>query len=216
MGRFRFSITTLLVVITLLAAGLAAFVSQSEFGASGAYTGFVALLCLAVAGAALVKTGGRAFWIGFALFGWFYWGTQYEPNPELSMRVLSSFRVWPPVERPVRRPPLLTDDFLKFVEQNTTAKLEKGAAVNALWTNGAYYPGTIVQKNSAGQYLIAWSDGSAPLWVAASNIRAGGEYIHTTGQSLLGALFALGGGGLAFVVFGSRATQPPDKAAAQA
>jgi hypothetical protein len=206
MGRFRFSITTLLVVITLLAAGLAAFVSQSEFGASVAYTGFVALLCLAVAGAVLVKTGGRAFWIGFALFGWFYWGTQYDPDRELSTRAFSSFRVWTPVEQPIRHPPLVTDGFLQFVEQKTTAKLEKGAAVNARWTNGAYYPGAIVQKNGAGQYLIAWSDGSTPLWVAASNIRAGGEHIHATGQSLLGALFALGGGGLAFVLFGNRTT----------
>jgi hypothetical protein len=206
MGRFRFSITTLLVVITLLAAGLAAFVSQSEFGASAAYTGFVALLCLAVAGAVLVKTGGRAFWIGFALFGWFYWGTQYEPDRGLTTPVFRSFRTWTPVEPTIRHPPLMTDDFLKFVEQNTTAKLEKGAAVKAQWTNGAYYPGTIAQRNSAGQYLIAWSDGSAPRWVAASNIRAGGEYIHTTGQSLLGALFALGGGGLAFVLFGNKTT----------
>ena len=44
MSRFRFSIGSFLGVVTLLALGLAALVSQSTLGASVAYTTFLSLL----------------------------------------------------------------------------------------------------------------------------------------------------------------------------
>src|SRR5687767_8956766 len=78
MNRFRFSLGTFLVVVTLLALGLAALVSQSRFAASAALTAYVVLLCVSLAGAVMPHAANRAFWIGFAIFGWTYWFAEFD------------------------------------------------------------------------------------------------------------------------------------------
>ena len=84
MNRFRFSLTSFLVVVTLLALGLAAIASQSRLAASAVLTAYVVLNCVALAGAILPQAPNRAFWIGFAIFGWTYWFVEFDTGTPTS------------------------------------------------------------------------------------------------------------------------------------
>ena len=80
MNRFRFSMGSFLVVITLLVLGLGAIASQSAAAASLAYTAFLSLLCLAAAVAAAPQSPRRAFCAGFAIFGFISLLSGYKSN----------------------------------------------------------------------------------------------------------------------------------------
>ena len=81
MIRSRVSIATLLVVVGLMAVGFAALRVSSRLWANASFS--VVLLSLVVAIAALIYRQGprRAFWAGFALFGWTYLILVFGPAP---------------------------------------------------------------------------------------------------------------------------------------
>jgi hypothetical protein len=72
MSRFRISLATLLMIVAVVALGLAGMVSASRFWTAAAATVTLALLLAAVLAACLLAGADRAFWAGFALFGWVY------------------------------------------------------------------------------------------------------------------------------------------------
>jgi hypothetical protein len=47
-----------------------------------------------------------------------------------------------------------------------------GQHVDAVWTDGNYYPGRVAAVDGSGRYQIAWDDGGAPTWVTASQLHA--------------------------------------------
>jgi hypothetical protein len=207
MSRFRFSLTTFLAVVTLLAIGLAAMTSQSPVATSVAYTVFLVLLCLASAGAFVAAAEKRPFWLGFAIFGWTYWfvefdasGGQSAPQSQvvagisfLSRRTVTTSRV-PPVS-------LVTEGLMNWLESRVTAHLSVDSKVSAQWRGGAYYSGTITQA-SGGQYSIVWDDGSPQQWMPASQILPNSPNLRVAAHATLGGLFALFGGVLVTIVFG--------------
>jgi hypothetical protein len=214
MGRFRFSMTTFLVVISLLAAGLAALVSQSRLGASAAYSFFLAILCLAVVGALVGGGDRRVFWLGFALFGWCYWFAEFKqpPNPQNPYVV---YYGWYGTTQPTQPTGLITTEFLSFVEDKLSANRAVGSQVYAQWRGGGYYPGTITQADGSGSYLVAWSDGSAPQWTTSNFIQPGAPQVRVTGHAVMGSLWALLGGVLASMLFGGwLGRQPVEKSRA--
>jgi hypothetical protein len=72
MMRLRFNIGTLLAVVVFLAVAFAALREATAPWESGVFTLTVAMLLAGVL-LSVHRTGrGRAFWIGFALFGWTY------------------------------------------------------------------------------------------------------------------------------------------------
>ena len=72
MSRFRISLATLLVIVAVLALGLAGMVSASRLATAAMATVTLALLLAAILAAWLLAGSARAFWVGFALFGWTY------------------------------------------------------------------------------------------------------------------------------------------------
>lgn len=211
MSRFRFSLVSFLAVITLLALGLAAMASQARLATSAAFTAFVVLLCLATAGAVIPWTVNRAFWIGFAIFGWTYWflefdtsGARATPQPAVTAITLFSGlsgRIASPAPTP--QAGLLTADLLDWLEGKMTASRSIGSKVMAQWRGGTYYSGTITQAE-AGQYLIVWDDGSPQQWTPPSQIQPNSPNLRLAAHATLGGLFALIGGVLVAVLFGSR------------
>jgi hypothetical protein len=212
MSRFRFTIAGFFLVLTLVAFGLAAAVSQSELAGSAAYTLFVGLVCLATAGAILRPLPQRAFWLGFAIFGWTYWMLEYETELPPS-RSVSPTRLWilgsgassNPMED---RPGLVTRHLLQIMATGLTPHREVGAKVMGQWRGGSYYSGTITQANG-DQYLIVWDDGSAPQWTPTTQILPNSPAILIAGHAVCGGLFALFGATLAAVLFGA---DPSDQA----
>src|SRR5262249_39466286 len=85
MSRLRFSIASLLGLVLFLAVGLAALREATDLWDSAVFTTTVALLLVSVLLAVHRIGRGRAFWLGFAVFGWLYVGLslvpQIEPRP---------------------------------------------------------------------------------------------------------------------------------------
>jgi hypothetical protein len=72
MSRFRISLATLLGIVAVVALGLAGMTSASRLATAALATVTLALLLAAILAAWLLAGSDRAFWVGFALFGWTY------------------------------------------------------------------------------------------------------------------------------------------------
>jgi hypothetical protein len=213
MSRFRFSIATFLTVVTLLALGLSSMASQSRLATSAVFTVFLVLLGVASAGAILATGPKRAFWVGFAVFGWTYWFIEFDtgrgstlgPQPIVSSISFFTGRVG---SRPQSATTgLLTSDLMDWVESAISANLRVGAKVTAQWRGSSYYTGTIAQA-SGGQYLIIWDDGSPQQWTPPSQILPNSPNLRLAGHATFGGLFALLGGALVAALFGERKPEP--------
>jgi hypothetical protein len=72
MPTVRISLATLLAIVAVLALGLAGVASASRLSTMVAATVTLAWLLTAILAAWLRRGIDRAFWVGFALFGWVY------------------------------------------------------------------------------------------------------------------------------------------------
>ena len=72
MNRPRFSVAWLLGMVVVLAVALAAMRTASVYWTAAAATITLALLLTGVLGGLFLRGSGRAFWAGFAIFGWVY------------------------------------------------------------------------------------------------------------------------------------------------
>ena len=72
MRRFRFRIGTLLVLIIVLGIGFAALRESNDIWDSGVFTLALGALLVSILLAIHRSEKKRAFWVGFALFGWTY------------------------------------------------------------------------------------------------------------------------------------------------
>jgi hypothetical protein len=93
MRRPRFSIASVLLVISFLAVAIAALREATDLWDSGIFS-LTASVLLASVLLAVHRTGrGRAFWLGFALFGWSYLIASLVPPVEarlLTTKALAS------------------------------------------------------------------------------------------------------------------------------
>ena len=72
MRRIRFNIASLLGVILVLGVGFAALRESSELWESGVFTLTLGVLLISIFLAIHGIEKRRAFWLGFAFFGWVY------------------------------------------------------------------------------------------------------------------------------------------------
>jgi hypothetical protein len=77
MKRMRFSIAGLMGFVLVAALGFGGLKGADETWASGCYTLVVATLILAVLTAVQSRRGNRAYWAGFAIAGWVYFGVVF-------------------------------------------------------------------------------------------------------------------------------------------
>ena len=200
-----------MLVVTLLAFGLAAFVSQSQLAGNAAYTMFVGLLCLSLAAAFLRPLPAKAFWLGFAIFGWTYWFVEFPASGNSQQQSWGSIvytRTLGSNTGAPGRAGLITGDLIAFIETHMTPNRAVGAKVMAQYRSGSYYSGTISQTDGV-QYLITWDDGTTPQWTPSSQIAPSSPSILIAGHSLMGGLFALIGGIIVALMFGDRRPHAP-------
>jgi WD40 repeat protein len=82
MRRFRFSIATLLLIVLFVAVAVAALRGATDLWDSGTF-GLTLLALLTAVLLGVHRTGDRrAFWVGFALFGWAYLVASTVPSIE--------------------------------------------------------------------------------------------------------------------------------------
>jgi hypothetical protein len=72
MPTLRFSLATLLAIVAVIALGLAGLTLASPLATAATATVTLAVLLAAIVAACLLTGIDRAFWLGFALFGWTY------------------------------------------------------------------------------------------------------------------------------------------------
>src|SRR5689334_886367 len=82
MRTFRFTIAGLLGVITVFGIGLAALREASELWDSGLFALTIGVLLVSILLVVHRQEGRRAFWVGFALFGWGYVTLSLVPSVE--------------------------------------------------------------------------------------------------------------------------------------
>jgi hypothetical protein len=82
MKRIRFNIATLLVIIFILGVGFAALRESSDLWESGIFTVTLGVLLISILLAIHRAGKRRAFWLKFAVFGWFYLGLSLVPSIE--------------------------------------------------------------------------------------------------------------------------------------
>jgi hypothetical protein len=80
--RIRFNIASLLIVIFILAVGFAALRESTELWESGLFSLTLVVLLVSILLAILRAEERRAFWLGFAVFGWIYLGLSLVPSIE--------------------------------------------------------------------------------------------------------------------------------------
>jgi hypothetical protein len=82
MRNLRFNIASLLGVVLFVAVGFAALREADELWESGLLTLTLGVLLVSILLAVHRREARRAFWIGFALFGWGYLGLSLVPSIE--------------------------------------------------------------------------------------------------------------------------------------
>lgn len=82
MKRFRFNIASLLSVILVLGVGFAALIEATDLWDSGVFSLTLGVLLISILVVIHRAEKRRAFWLGFALFGWIYLGLSLDPTIE--------------------------------------------------------------------------------------------------------------------------------------
>jgi hypothetical protein len=82
MPKLRFNIASLLGVILVFGIGFAALRESSDLWESGVLTLTVGVLLISILLAVHRTESKRAFWLGFALFGWAYMGLTFMTSVE--------------------------------------------------------------------------------------------------------------------------------------
>jgi hypothetical protein len=93
MKQFRLTTAWLMAVVLIIAIGAAALTRPSALWGSALFTAALGLLCTATALALVRHPSRRAFWVGFAVFGWPYFALAFpwhQPNGINPPRLLSS------------------------------------------------------------------------------------------------------------------------------
>ena len=85
MKRIRFNIASLLVVVLFVAVGFAGLREASEIWESGLFSLTLVVLLISILLAIHRTETRRAFWLGFAIFGWIYVALTLVPSIESRM-----------------------------------------------------------------------------------------------------------------------------------
>lgn len=195
MGRFRFSIASILVAVLACAVGVAALRESTDLWDAGVFTAAAAAL-LASALLAFHRDGrGRAYWLGFAAFGGAYLVASLVPPVE-SRLVTTKGLAYLDSKLPGR-----AQSFTVQFRQNGSAA-GTATAVQALAFS---IDGNTLAASGPGRVVRVW-DVSTGAWLAGSGGTS--ENFLRIGHSLLALLVALLGGRVSLRLY-DRGRRPP-------
>lgn len=210
---WRFSFRALMTTITLLMLGFAAMVSPWPVAADFAAFACQILLCVALICAFVMPQNQKAFWIGFAVIGTWYWCSLSSADVDSSgasrgwqsANVFLSGRLYRTSSGDLVRNALPTTRVLDWLQTKMHTRLAVGSAVSAQYANGGYYPG-VIDEVDGGLYLIRWTDGSSSpaQWTPPAQITQfqGNYNFRLGGHTIFCGLFGIVGGAFAMWLAG--------------
>ena len=180
MSRFRFNIGSLVVLVFLAGVGFAGLREANELWDSGVFTLTLGFLLLAILFAIHRTESKRAFWIGFALFGWSYIGLASIPWVESR---------------------LITRKALAYLDSKIG---ERDIVIGATW--GWVAPRNAVVYSPDGKLVASDQAGVIRIWDAASGQllsarRGNSENFLRIGHALLAWILAWLGGRISGLLF---------------
>jgi hypothetical protein len=198
MRKLRFNIANLLVIILVLGVSFAALRESSALWESGIFTVTLGILLLSILLAVHRSESKRAFWLGFALFGWAYMGLTLMPSIESR---------------------LITNKALAYLDSKVPGR-SLGLWIADVSGTGSGSPSDQVQSvvfAINGNQLTTSRQGQVRLWDATTGKLLSGwpgttENFVRIGHSLFALLVAWLGGQLSRRFF--RASRDPEVSAA--
>jgi hypothetical protein len=198
MRRIRFTIASLLVVTMFVAVGFAALRESNDSWDSGIFTLTITVLLVSILLAIHRNEARRAFWLGFAVFGWTYLGLSLVP----------------PIETR-----LMTTKALAYLDSQVPGR--PAVLHTVRWSyNGSGSPSNQVHNiafTPSGNQLAISSPGQVRLWDARTGRLLGGwggttENFVRIGHSLFAVLAGWFGGLLSRRLW--RVSRPPEPSVA--
>jgi hypothetical protein len=208
MRRFRFRIGTLLVLIIALGVGFAALRESNDTWDSGVFTLALGALLVSIL-LAVHRTGKRrAFWIGFALFGWAYLGLPLVPPIESRLITTKALALLESriSDRPIVISGRVWDTWSRNLAQSRNLG-QNNQSINS--TSIAFSPqGNLVASGNQGIIRVWDVSGGNPLGTGSGTA----ENFVRIGHSLLALIFAFVGGRLSGYLYAQnrRPVQGPD------
>jgi hypothetical protein len=184
MSRLRFSIASLLGLVLLLAVSLAALRAADELWDSAVFTGTVAILLIAVLLVVHRTDRRRAFWLGFAVFGWVAFVASMAPAVESR---------------------LVTTKLLAYLGSKVSRRSESLDAIWDTWSSVSLTKDNVATARVAVSGNLAQTDGwsawAFPVWDATTGKGLNGargttENFLRIGHSLIALMLAWLGGHL--------------------
>ena len=171
--RLRFTLRQLLGIVALIALAVPALMHASLWWAAAWLSGYLLALGIALLGIVYRDGARRAFWIGFALFGWEYVLTVY--GPVLDRHV--GYR-------------LITTKALAYAQlQIETSRGQRDAAPfgwHPTWRPASVQ--TALHPGYEGALSVTTESGTTPITAPQW------DFFQQVGHSLLGLVFAYVGG----------------------
>ena len=198
MRRIRFNIASLLGVILVLGVGFAALRESSDLWESGLFTATLGVLLISILLAVHRTESRRAFWLGFALFGWIYVGLSLIPTIE---------------------PRLITTKALAYLHSKVPRSISAGivdvdidGSIDLFVTNNFQPFPVYVNNGNVTSVDVTSSAGSNTTWFLNSLAGSSGttENFVRIGHSLLALITAFVGGLLSRYFFAKN--REPDSA----
>ncbi len=215
--RPRISIAQLLAVMVPIAVGLAAIASPSAFWEGTVFVLMLVLFFAAILGVIYRKNNERAFWLGFALFGWGFCVLRSDVSLEFRFFARpSSTYYWANAEEQEHPVKALTRSLLDVLRPyRTIGPQSAGERVRVQWGGaGSYYPCSVLEIKDS-KYKIRYDNDSQGVydeWVGIERIKLEDlDRSYRIGELLLAVLFAMVGAVIARCFYASRETRKVDK-----
>ena len=164
MRRFRFHIGTLVILVLLLALGLAALRESNEIWASSTFSITLVMLSISILLAIHRANKRRAFWLGFALFGWSYLGLSLVPSIE---------------------PRLITTKALRYLDSKVTRSIAAGL-VYFDYDNDGSMDLYVVNNSQTNALFLNKSNGTFENVAAVAGSNPVGNQAWSLWKSLVG------------------------------
>jgi hypothetical protein len=212
----QFSIRQLLAVIVPLAVGLTAMTNPTPFWEGSVFAVTHCLLFTAIIAAIYRTKGARAFWLGFAVFGWGFYLLCTDVVFELhstrhSQNVLPYWPNYGEEDPPLRAFTKSLVDILQL--HRRIAPKTVGEKIQVQWGGpSSYYPSSVLEIKD-NLYKIRYDSdpqGTYDEWVGTGRIKLLDlDRTYRIGEWLWTLLFALAGGLIARYLYATGREREP-------